>query len=55
MGLNVPLTVAVAENSFVPRHIRCLSLGDTIIELELTGEVVTDVALVGDTEASLSK
>ena len=51
----MPLTVAVAAYSFVPRQIRCLSFGDTIIELDLIGEVVTDVALVGSTEASLSK
>jgi len=51
----VPLTVAVAANSFAPKAIRCLSLGDTIIELTLIGEVVIEVALTGVADASLLK
>jgi len=55
MALNAPLTVAFVSYWLAPNAIRCLSLGDTTIELTLTGDVVIDVALIGVVEASLSK
>ena len=55
----VPDGDAVVPNSLPPKQIKCLSLGETIIEFTVVGvELVapeTNVALVGLVDASVPK